>query len=661
MANKKREILITAALPYANGPLHLGHMVESIQTDIWARFQRMQGHTCYFVCGDDAHGTPIMLLAEKQNIKPEVLVEKYHQEHSRDLADFQISLDNFYTTHSEENKTLSAEIYRRLKQKGDIAQRTIQQAFDPVKNMFLPDRYVKGNCPKCDAADQYGDSCEVCGATYSPTDLKNPISAVSGAAPIQKESEHYFFCLEHYQDFLKEWIHSDRLQPEITKKLNDWLESGLQQWDISRDGPYFGFPIPDTENKYFYVWLDAPIGYMASFKHFCDQHRIDFDHYWKSDSTTELYHFIGKDIIYFHTLFWPAMLKGSGFRTPTNVFTHGFLTVNGQKMSKSRGTLIKARTYLDHFSPDYLRYYLAAKLGNSIEDIDFSLEDFVARVNSDLVGKLVNIASRCAGFINKQFQGELAAQIAEPQRYQQFVDLGAELETHFENREYNRAVQKIMLLADDANRYIDSKKPWLLKAPEQHQELHETCTLALNLFKVLITYLKPIVPTLAAQSEQFMGTAFTWNNRTQPLLNHKILPFTPLLQRIEIKEAQKMIENTPAEKPTAPEPSHISIEDFSKIDLRVAKVLEADAVEGAQKLLRLKLDLGDKTCQVFSGIKANYTPEELLGKLVVVVANLAPRKMRFGLSEGMVLVASGDEGLWVLEPNSSAKPGMRIS
>jgi len=670
----KRKILVTAALPYANGSLHLGHMVEIIQTDIWVRFQRLIGNTCHFVCGDDAHGTPIMLRAEKLNLSPEQLIANYYQEHSADFKDFNIALDNFHTTHSPENQTLASEIYQRLLQHGDITKRTIKQAYDPLKNMFLPDRYVKGECPKCGAQDQYGDSCEHCGATYSPTDLKNPVSVVSGAKPIEKESEHYFFCLDHYESFLKDWTEKGHLQTEVSKKLSEWFKTGLEQWDISRDGPYFGFEIPNTPGKYFYVWLDAPIGYMASFKHLCQgTPSLSFEEYWNKDSTTELYHFIGKDIVYFHALFWPAVLKGSDFRTPSGIFVHGFLTVNGQKMSKSRGTFITARTYLNHLNPEYLRYYFASKLGSNIEDIDFQMEDFVARVNSDLVGKLVNIASRCAGFITKLFDGKLAKHCSELELYQEFVVAGEALKTHFEEREYNRAVREIMQLADRANRYIDDKKPWILaKSPEHRDETHDVCSVGLNLFRLLMIYLQPILPTLAKGVESFLNTELRWNTRETPLLSHPIEPFKPLLQRIELKEVLAMTEAskedlTPPVLKTTPlteDPIRetISIEDFAKVDLRIAKILHAEPVPEAHKLLKLTLDLGGgETRLVFAGIKEAYEAENLIGKLTVMVANLAPRKMRFGLSEGMVLAAGpGGKDLFILEPHAGAEPGMRV-
>lgn len=682
MKENTRKRLVTAALPYANGPLHLGHMVEYIQADIWVRFQRLIGNTCHFVCGNDAHGTPIMLRAESLKITPEELIDQIHKLHTRDLNDFNIQFDNFYTTHSPENQTLANEIYNRLLNKQDIIKRTIRQSFDPIKNMFLPDRFVKGECPKCGTADQYGDSCEHCGATYNPTDLKDPKSVISGATPIEKESEHYFFCLDHYQTFLQDWLQTHNLQPEIVKKLTEWFDVGLTQWDISRDGPYFGFEIPGVPNKYFYVWLDAPIGYMASFKNFCDRTpELSFDEYWNKDSKTELYHFIGKDIVYFHALFWPAMLAGSNFRTPTSIFVHGFLTVNGQKMSKSRGTFINARTYLDHLNPEYLRYYFASKLGSGVEDIDFQIEDFVNRVNADLVGKLVNIASRCAGFISKQFDGRLSSSCTEMTLYQQFVAKGESIATFYEAREYNRAVREIMALADSANRYIDDKKPWVLaKSLEHQQETQNVCSVGLNLFRLLITYLKPIVPTLAQESEIFLNDTFSWANRETPLLDHAIQPFKPLLQRLDIKEVTQMQDaakedltptNTadaspfPAQEgPLTLDPLRetISIDDFAKIDLRIAKIMQAEAVPEAQKLLKLTLDIGSgETRQVFAGIKEAYQPEDLIGKLTVIVANLAPRKMRFGVSEGMVLAAGpGGKDLWILEPHTGAEPGMRV-
>lgn len=542
-----RKILVTSALPYANGPLHLGHMVEHIQTDIWARTQRLLGHDCIAVCGDDAHGTPIMIKAESLGITPEQLVADIKQSHEADFNDFHIHYDSYHTTHSEENRTFSELIYQRLKERGDIEVRDVSQAFDPVKQMFLPDRYVKGTCPSCGADDQYGDSCEECGATYSPTDLKNPVSVISGATPVQKTSEHYFFNLPAYEDLLKEWMQGGRLQQQVTNKLNEWFVDGLQQWDISRDKPYFGFEIPDAPGKYFYVWLDAPIGYLASFKKYCEQHPdVKFDDYWGKDSQAELYHFVGKDIIYFHALFFPAMLAGSDFRTPTAIFTHGYLTVNGTKMSKSRGTFIQARTFLDHLPADVLRYYFAAKLNAKIEDIDLNLDDFMQRVNSDLVGKYVNIASRCAGFINKKFAGQLSEQLLDQALFDQFVAAGERIATLLDGRDYHLAVREIMELADRANQFIDQHKPWVLaKDPETLDQVQAICSMGLNLFRLLSLYLKPITPQLVSEAEQFLNIDhLTWLNRTQPLLGHTINPFKPLLQRIEKEQLDNMIEAT---------------------------------------------------------------------------------------------------------------------
>lgn len=691
-----RKILVTAALPYANGPLHLGHMVEYIQSDIWVRFQKLMGNACYFVCGDDAHGTPIMLRAETLNMTPEALITQSHQEHLAHLNAFHIHLDHFHTTHSPENYELVCAIYEQLVKRGDIEKRIIQQAFDPVKCLFLPDRYVKGECPKCGVADQYGDSCEVCGAAYAPLDLKNPISVISGATPIPKESEHYFFCLDHYEAFLKNWLQEGRLQPEIQRKLEEWFNAGLQQWDISRDAPYFGFKIPHTEDKYFYVWLDAPMGYMASFNALCKQHTgIAFDDYWRKGSNAELYHFIGKDIIYFHALFWPAILEGSGFRTPNQIFAHGFLTINGQKMSKSRGTFVTAKAYLEHLDPEYLRYYFAAKLSDGIEDIDFNPVDFVQRVNADLIGKLVNIGSRSAGFITKQFGGQLSTVCSAPLLYQEFVEKGEFIASCFEERAYNRAIREIMKLADAANRYIDEQKPWVLsKSIDTHAEALAVCSMGLNLFRLLVLYLKPILPMLAQKVEAFLQTELTWASRHTPLLGHSIQPFTPLLQRIDLPEVTAMFHashatlstpTTPVSPPAAanthsvkdieaatPNNTHsplaadpirptISIEEFAKIDLRIAKIIHAEPVEEAQKLLKLTLDLNGETRQVFAGLKEAYDPSALIGKQTVMVANLAPRKMRFGTSEGMVLAAGpGGQALWILEPHEGAEPGMRV-
>ena len=686
MSAHKRKILLTSALPYANGPIHLGHLVEYIQTDIWSRFQKMRGHECYYVCADDAHGTPIMLHAEKRGITPEQLIEEISAEHQRDFSAFAINFDYYYTTHSKENRELAETIYHRLNDGGHISRREIDQAYDPEKNMFLPDRFIKGECPKCGAQDQYGDSCEVCGATYSPTELINPVSAVSGATPITKSSEHYFFKLANFADMLRSWIKQGHVQEEMANKLGEWLEGDLREWDISRDAPYFGFEIPDAPGKYFYVWLDAPIGYMASFKKLCEEKGLDFDAYWSEGSDTELYHFIGKDIVYFHALFWPAMLEGAGFRKPSGVFTHGFLTINGEKMSKSRGTFIKASTYLDHLNPEYLRYYFAAKLGNSVQDLDLNFDDFTSRVNSDLVGKVVNIASRCAGFIKKRFDGNLSAEIDQPELLAELVDAGDSIAESFENRDYNRAMRDIMALADRANQYIDQKQPWVIAKEEgKDQELHQICSMGINLFRVLVIYLKPVLPVTVEKSEAFLNVpSLNWDDRKQALINHSINKFKPLMTRIDPEAIEKIIEaekqNAPkepkgkskvtenvAEKPADKNIANndsdtIAFEDFAKVDLRIARIAKAEHVEGADKLLQLTLDLGDMgTRNVFAGIKSAYQPEDLEGKLTVMVANLAPRKMRFGISEGMVLAAGpGGSDLWILEPHDGAQPGMKV-
>jgi methionyl-tRNA synthetase len=677
MPNEPRHLLVTSALPYANGSIHLGHLVEYIQTDIWVRFQKMQGHEAIYVCADDAHGTPIMLRAQNEGIAPEELIARTDREHRADFADFLIDFDNYHSTHSAENRELAETIYTRLKDAGHVHSRTIKQAYDPEKKMFLPDRFIKGECPRCGSADQYGDNCEVCGATYSPTELKNPVSVISGATPIEKESEHFFFKLGDFETMLKKWTQGKHTQPEIANKLNEWFEAGLQDWDISRDAPYFGFEIPDAPGKYFYVWLDAPIGYMASFKQYCDRNKLDFDAWWGKQSQHEVFHFIGKDIAYFHTLFWPAMLAGSGFRTPTAVFCHGFLTVNGQKMSKSRGTFITARTYLDQLNPEYLRYYFAAKLGNGIDDIDLNLEDFQQRVNSDLVGKVVNIASRCAGFINKKFAGKLSKDCAEPELYSTFSEARSRIAALYENREFSHAVREIMTLADHANQYIDTKKPWVLVKQEgKEQDVQDVCSVGLNLFRVLVTYLKPVLPKLAEESEAFLNIkSLMWNDIRTPLINHTINKFKPLMTRVEKDKVDAMIEaskehlqaTTPA-APQVPVTNHvdplaaqIEFDDFAKVDLRIARIVKAEHVEGADKLLRLTLDIGNETRNVFAGIKSAYQPEDLEGKLTVMVANLKPRKMRFGISEGMVLAAGpGGNELWILHPDEGAQPGMRV-
>lgn len=701
MEHKTREILVTSALPYANGPIHVGHLVEYIQTDIWVRFQKLQGHRCVYVCADDAHGTPVMLRAQEEGITPEQLIERMEKEHREDFRDFAIEFDNYYTTHSQENRELSNLIFARLSERGHIATRTIPRPYDPVEDMFLPDRYIRGECPRCGAPDQYGDSCEVCGSTYSSTDLKNPRSVISGEAPVQRDSEQYFVKLADFSDMLGDWLRGAQsreiesnaaaldssrpstmppVQPEIANKLDEWFEAGLQDWDISRNAPYFGFEIPGAPGKYFYVWVDAPIGYMASFKHLCARRKdLNFEAFWGQGSEAELHHFIGKDIAYFHTLFWPALLHGAGFRTPTAVHCHGFLTVNGQKMSKSRGTLIKARTYLHHLNPEYLRYYFACKLGDGIDDLDLNLEDFAQRVNADLVGKVVNIASRCAGFIVKRFDGSLSDRIAEPDLHQMFVGRGEAIAAAFEKREFGRATREIMALADVANQYIDERKPWTLAKEEGREaQVQDVCTMGLNMFRILMIYLKPVLPTMARAVESFLGTAeLKWSDLEKPLLAHRINPFTPLMRRVEPKDVKAMMDasvdgipysdtssaRTTAEpQAVAPFDEEISFNDFAKVDLRIARIEKAERVDGADKLLRLRLDLGSETRTVFAGIKAAYTPESLMGRFTVVVANLAPREMRFGTSEGMILAAGpGGKDIWLLDVDDGAEPGMRVT
>lgn len=676
MATDPRKILVTCALPYANGSIHLGHMLEHIQADIWVRYQRLRGNTVNFICADDAHGTPIMLKAQQMGITPEEMIASVSAEHQKDFAGFDISFDNYHSTHSDENRELSSYIYLQLKEKGYISSRTISQLYDPEKEMFLPDRFVKGTCPKCKSEDQYGDNCDACGETYSPTELINPKSAVSGATPILKDSEHFFFDLPQFEEMLREWTRSGSLQNETANKMQEWFESGLHQWDISRDAPYFGFEIPGETNKYFYVWLDAPIGYMGSFKNLCNKRGdIDFDEYWKKDSTAELYHFIGKDIVYFHSLFWPAMLDGSGFRKPNNVFVHGYVTVNGAKMSKSKGTFIKASTYLNHLDPECLRYYYAAKLNSRIDDLDLNLEDFTQRVNADVVNKIVNLASRNAGFITKRFEGKLSDTCVESALYQEFADAAERIAEFFETREYNRAIREITALADKANQYVDEKAPWVLAKQEgKDQELQDVCSVGINLFKALMTYLKPVMPELAARSEAFLNQELSWDSLSTPLVSHEITKFKALFNRIDPKNIEAMIESSKedaaAEKAASqpetelskdPIAAEISFDDFAKVDLRVAKIISCDAVPKADKLLKFQLDIGGEIRQVFSGIKSAYKPEDLVGKHTVMVANLKPRKMKFGMSEGMILAAGpGGSELWILEPHEGAQPGMRI-
>ncbi|MDH3646211.1 MAG: methionine--tRNA ligase [Gammaproteobacteria bacterium] len=662
---KSRKILVSTALPYANGSLHIGHMVEHIQSDIWVRFQRLRGHQCISVCADDAHGTPIMLAARDEGITPEELIARFYAEHRRDFDDFNISFDNYHSTHSDENRELVEHIYRMLDKNGHIDRKSIVQAYDEKEGMFLPDRYVRGTCPNpdCGAADQYGDSCEVCGSTYNPADLKDAISVISGTKPVERKSEHLFFRLASFETMLRGWV--GRLQEGIARKLDEWFDSGLRDWDISRDAPYFGFEVPGLPKHYFYVWLDAPVGYMASFKNLCDRtDGLDFDTYWKPDSDAEVYHFIGKDIVYFHCLFWPAVLHGAGFRVPTSVFAHGFLTINGQKMSKRRRTFITARQYLDNLSPEYLRYYYAAKLGPGIDDIDMNIEDFVQRVNSDVVGKLVNIASRCAGFISKQFDGKLAPKLPEPDLYQLFADAGDRLAELYESREYSRAMREIMALADQANRYIDEHKPWqAIKDPARHAEVHGVCTQGLNFYRALIIYLKPVLPGIASASEDFFNSPpLNWDDVSAPLLATSLQRFKPLIQRIDIKKVEAMLLTPSESKPEQRSvKNEIDIDQFLNVELRVARIVKAQAVEGADKLLELQLDLGDEKRSVFAGIRSAYQPEDLQDRLTVVVANLKPRKMRFGISEGMVLAAGpGGEDIFLISPDTGAKPGMRV-
>jgi methionyl-tRNA synthetase len=683
--SETRRILVTSALPYANGPIHVGHLVEYIQTDIWARLHKMLGRECYYVCADDAHGTPIMVRADREGITPEELIARMEAEHRRDFADFAVEFDYYHSTHSPENRELVEGIYRRLADGGHVAARNVRQFYDPEREMFLPDRFVKGTCPRCKSPDQYGDSCEVCGSAYTPAELIDPVSAVSGAKPVERESEHYFVKLADFEELLRGWVSRERLQTEVVNKLEEWFEEGLRDWDISREAPYFGFEIPGAPGKYFYVWVDAPVGYMASFQAFAKERGLDFDAFWSPESGAELYHFIGKDIIYFHCLFWPAMLHGGGYRVPTAVYVHGFLTVAKEKMSKSRGTFIMARTYLDHLDPEYLRYYYAAKLGDGLSDIDLNFEDFVQRVNSDLVGKLVNIASRCAGFLHKIFGGRLGKELDTPELFAAVAAASAEVAAAFEERDYNQAVRKVMALADRTNRYVDERKPWVLaKEDGRGEELHAVLTTGLNVFRSLVVYLKPVLPRTAAKVEDFFGVPpLVWRDAAEPLLDHPIRPYEPLMTRIARKDVEAMLAASKAEAaaemapaggtaasgppapgllaadPIAPE---IAYDDFAKLDLRVARIAAASPVEDADKLLRLRLDLGGEERTVFAGIKAACPdPAALVGRLTVMVANLAPRKMRFGVSEGMVLAAGpGGKDIFLLTPDAGAQPGMRV-
>ena len=691
-----RKILVTCALPYANGSIHLGHLVEHIQTDIWVRYQKMRGNVCYFVCADDTHGTPIMLRAASEGIDPEALIERIYSEHVRDFEAFYIGFDNYYTTHSSETRFYANDIYSKLNAAGMIDSRGIQQFYDPVKEMFLPDRYIRGTCPRCHAPDQYGDSCEACGAAYQPTDLENPYSQVSGVKPVLKESEHLFFKLTECEDFLRKWTRSGTLQNEAANKLDEWLHTGLKDWDISRDAPYFGFEIPGAPGKFFYVWLDAPIGYMGSFKNLCDRRGVNFEEYWQGDENaesgrprsdgTELYHFIGKDILYFHALFWPAGLHFAGYRTPSGIFIHGFLTINGEKMSKSRGTFITAESYLKHLNPEYLRYYYAAKLNSSMSDIDLNFNDFLARVNSDLVGKFINLASRTAGFITKRFEGKLSAQLPPSGLLDtlQSADAWARIGDYYEAREYGKAVREIMAFVDTANQYVNDQKPWdLAKIADRSEELHQVCSMCINLFRIFTIYLKPILPKLASDVQDFLNLTdkdMAWGANMQ-LTGCSIKPFKHLMTRVESRQIEGLINDNrqileTANKSAPPEqsersgnkaekphdtPHQVAIDEFKKIDLRVARIQSAEPVEGSRKLLKLTLSLGPETRTVFAGIRESYDPARLKDRLVVVVANLVPRKMKFGVSEGMVLAAGDGKGIFLLDADEGAEPGMTIS
>ena len=661
-----RTILITSALPYANGPLHIGHMVEFVQADIWKRFQRLCGHTCHYVCADDAHGTPIMLKAEDLNLTPEQLIQQVFAEHTRDLANFAIDLDCYHTTHSDENRTLAELFYQKLKEGGHITRREVEQFYDPKQKMFLPDRYVRGGCPRCAAENQYGDSCEACGATYLPTDLKDPKSALTGEAPERRSTEQLFFRLEHFREFLEQWLTAGHTQTAVANKQRELFKQPLLEWDISRNAPYWGFEIPGEADKYFYVWLDAPIGYLASFRRLCDERGLDFDAYLKPDSEYEMHHFIGKDIARFHTLFWPALLQGAGLRTPTGVWCHGFLSVNGQKMSKSRGTFITAETYARHLDPEYLRYYFATKLDGGMDDMDLNIEDFKQRVDSDLVGKLVNLASRCAGFIAKSGNGRLADRLPAPDMYAEFAAAAPQLAEYYESRQYHFAMRDIMRLADQANQYINKAKPWVLAKQGEADAVRGIATQGLNLFRVLMLYLTPVLPQTAARADAlFNQKPLTWADAATPLLDTPLAAYEPLLTRIDEKSLGKLLESEGSSETgdgseTDSKTDFATLDDMDRLGLRVGRVLVAEAVEGSDKLLHMEVDLGDEKRNIFSGIKAFYTPEKLTGRLVIVVTNLAPRKMRFGVSEGMIITAERDGKVYLLAPDAGAEPGMAI-
>ena len=658
-----RRIVVTSALPYANGSIHLGHLVEYIQTDIWVRSQKMAENECVYICADDSHGTPIMLKAKELGITPEELIKKTYDEHVRDFKDFQIEFDNFHTTHSDENKEISQRMYQSLKDKGDIVSKEIEQFYDNEAKMFLPDRFIKGECPKCGAKDQYGDSCEECGATYSPTDVKNPISTVSNTTPVTKKTEHVFFQLSSYESFLKEWMHDNDIQKEIKNKLSEWLEGGLVDWDITRDKPYFGFEIPDLKDKYFYVWLDAPIGYIASHKNYCDKNKQNYLDDWKEDSNTELYHFIGKDIAYFHGLFWPAMLEGAGFRKPNGVFCHGFLTIDGEKMSKSRGTFFNARTYLNHLQPDYLRYYFSSRLTSKIEDIDLSFDDFMTRVNSDLVGKIINIGSRCAKFINKDFDNKLSKDVGNKSLLDTMLSKKNEIISNYESRNFATNIRIITSLSDEVNKYLDEEKPWVkIKDQGTKESVQTICTDGINAFRIIIAYLKPVLPDIACKVESMLNAdPLSYQNISDMILDHKINTFEPLITRINKESIEKMKDENKQEDTATEDTNKITIDDFIKVDLRIAKVTNVKEIEDSRKLLELELDIGDETRTIFAGIKKSYGPDELIGKSVVVIANLKPRKMKFGVSNGMVLATQHDGDIIVLQPEKDVPPGSKIS
>ena len=658
-----RRIVVTSALPYANGSIHLGHLVEYIQTDIWVRSQKMAENECVYICADDSHGTPIMLKAKELGITPEELIKKTYDEHVRDFKDFQIEFDNFHTTHSDENKEISQRMYQSLKDKGDIVSKEIEQFYDNEAKMFLPDRFIKGECPKCGAKDQYGDSCEECGATYSPTDVKNPISTVSNTTPVTKKTEHVFFQLSSYESFLKEWMHDNDIQKEIKNKLSEWLEGGLVDWDITRDKPYFGFEIPDLKDKYFYVWLDAPIGYIASHKNYCDKNKQNYLDDWKEDSNTELYHFIGKDIAYFHGLFWPAMLEGAGFRKPNGVFCHGFLTIDGEKMSKSRGTFFNARTYLNHLQPDYLRYYFSSRLTSKIEDIDLSFDDFMTRVNSDLVGKIINIGSRCAKFINKDFDNKLSKDVGNKSLLDTMLSKKNEIISNYESRNFATNIRIITSLSDEVNKYLDEEKPWVkIKDQGTKESVQTICTDGINAFRIIIAYLKPVLPDIACKVESMLNAdPLSYQNISDMILDHKINTFEPLITRINKESIEKMKDENKQEDTATEDTNKITIDDFIKVDLRIAKVTNVKEIEDSRKLLELELDIGDETRTIFAGIKKSYGPDDLIGKSVVVIANLKPRKMKFGVSNGMVLATQHDGDIIVLQPEKDVPPGSKIS